>query len=150
MHNLHQTAAWWEWYWTMPALIAVVLRLWLLDLVARDMRYWHRTEKRFRDRDVEPEVRQSTYQFWHKLIITAALIVMALTGAVALFSPPAVQPPPPPNRVTYAVTFMFISIPMLFAVDAIYALVSRFRTKIADDARTYKQRRRATDVKEQL
>jgi hypothetical protein len=71
---------------------------------------------------------------------------MAGFGAVAMFSPPAVQPPPPPTRVTYMLTLVFILIPTLMAMDAVQTLVNRIRTKAADDLRQAHQGRRSTDV----
>lgn len=146
MARLHADATIFEVFWTVPAIVALLLRLWLLVLVTGDVRYWHHEHVIEPKRDVEAEIIWSHSQLWHKVVLAATLLLMAGFGAVAMFSPPQVQPPPPPTRVTYMLTLVFILIPTLMAMDAVQTLVNRIRTKAADDLRQAHQGRRSTDV----
>jgi hypothetical protein len=144
--HLAQTATTFELAWTFPALFALAFRVWLLGLVAGDVRYWHHTHKIDPARDVEAEMIWSTSQLWHKIVLASILLLMAGFGMVAMWSPPVVKPPPPPTRVTYMLTLVFILIPTLMAMDAVQTLVNRIRNKAADDLRQAHQGRRSTDV----
>lgn len=135
-----------EIWWTFPALLALGLRLWLLGLVTGDVRYWQHEHTVEPMRDVEAEMIWSHSQLWHKVVLACCLALMAGFGLMAMFSPPSVQPPPPPTRVTYALTLVFVLIPTLLAMDAIQTLVSRIRTRHADDLRSANQRRRRGDM----
>lgn len=147
--RLQADATIYEWGWTVPAVVALLLRLWLLGLVTGDVRYWHHEHKVEPNRDVEAEMIWSTSQLWHKVVLASILVLMAAFGLVAMFSPPSVQPPPPPTRVTYTLTIVFVLIPTLMAMDAVQTLVNRIRTKAADDVRSAHQQRRSTDVNPQ-
>jgi hypothetical protein len=144
--TLLANATWWEWCWTVPALITSVLRWILLGLSFGDWGHVGSEQKRKPSRDVEPEQTWAGFQFLQKIILVLVLLAMATFGAVAMFSPPSVQPPPPPTKVTYTLTVVFILIPTLLAADAILELVSRHRTQVADKRRTDDQRRRVGDV----
>lgn len=130
----------------MPALIGIVLWSVIFYLVSGDALFWHQGRIANPNRDSKPEARWATGQVIQKLIIMLVLIIMASFGAVAMWSPPSVQPPPPPTRVTYMLTFTFISIPALLMLDGMVYLVSRKQTKAADDRRTANLRRRRSDV----
>lgn len=145
LHSLRATATVFEVLWTLPALLALALRLWLLGLVTADVRYLERQQQQYPDRDLEAEHIWSGSQLWHKLALASVLALMAAFGLVAMLTP---QPPAPPSRLVYVLTAVFILIPTILAADAVQTLMSRFRTRMADDERARAQRRRATDVPE--
>jgi hypothetical protein len=144
--HLQRTATPFEWYWTFPALLAFLLRAVIFAIVFGDASFWRRETRAYPGHDVKAESVWAAGQMVQKIIVLLVLLIMTAFGLVALLSPPSIQPPPPPTRVTYMLTFTFISIPTLFVLDAAVYLISRKRTKDADDTRTANQRRRATDV----
>lgn len=133
--NLSQTATIYEVLWTVPALLALALRLYLLALVTGDLRFWTAEHRRRPDLDTNAERLWSWSQFWHKTLLAVILLLMAGFGLLAMFAMPASQPPRPPTRVTYGLTVVFICIPLLLSVDAVQTLVYRRRTQRADDLR---------------
>lgn len=146
MQTLIMDSTWWEVCWTVPALIALVLRSWLLNLVSGDARHWYQQRKTRPLQDNVAERTWSTFQFIQKLILVLVLASMAIFGLVAMFTPPSSPTPPSPTRVTYTLTVVFILIPSLLTLDAILELVSRSRTEEADRQRAESMRRRRTDL----
>lgn len=131
--------------WTVPALIAAVLRGFLLEWVFDDRQFWQREHKTHPNRDLAPELIWSTSQLYHKVALLSVLILMASFGLVAMFTPPATTPPPPPTRVSNVLTFVFISIPIILSLDATQTIINRKRTQRADHLRAVMHRRRAGD-----
>jgi quinol-cytochrome oxidoreductase complex cytochrome b subunit len=129
MHHLPATATVWEVAWTVPACVALLVRLYLLWLVVGDAHFQRRQQNN------EPERRWAGQQIWHKGILVVILLCMAVFGLTAMLTPPTNPHPASPTRVTYVLTTIFVLIPLVMLIDATQTLVVRRRVNQANKER---------------
>lgn len=124
--------------WTAPALVGLLVGIYLLYLVIGDDYYQHRQSGN------EPERIWSRSQVWQKLERVSILAIMTFFGVLAMLTPPATKHPPAPGRVAYALTAVFVAIPAILTAGAVRTLNDRRRILTAI-RRNRSQRRRQSD-----